>query len=110
MKTKVKLFPDPDLPPGPYQAFPLIRIIRHLAGQQNFDASAEKIPRRPVVRAHGLGTLSAAVAVEPCREHPRIVQHQQVGRPQQAGEIAKAPVLPVLDPANSDPASSQAFD
>ena len=93
-QAKVKFFPDPDLPPGTYQALPLIRIVRHLACQQNFDAPAEKISCRWIVRAQGLGPLSAPVAVEPGREHPRIVHHQQVVRPQQVGEFAKPPIQP----------------
>src|SRR6266566_4259105 len=76
--VKVEFFPDPDLPAGPYEALPLIRIVRHLACQQNFDPPAEKISCCWIMRAQGLGALSAAVAVEPGREHPRIVHHQQV--------------------------------
>ncbi len=93
---KVESFSDPDLAPGPYQAFPLIRIVRHLAGQQNFDAPTQKISCRRIVRAQRLGPLSASVAVEPGREHPRIVHHQQVVWAQQAGEFAKTPILPTL--------------
>src|ERR1700675_1258012 len=73
---KVEFFPDPDLPPGPYHALPLNGVIRHLAYQQNFDPSAEKISCRWVVRAWGLGPLPAAVAVETGRKHARIVQHK----------------------------------
>jgi hypothetical protein len=76
--AKVEFFPDPDLPPGPHEALPLIRIVRHLACQQNFDPSAEEISRCRIVRAEGLGPLSAAAAVEPGREHARIVQDEQV--------------------------------
>jgi hypothetical protein len=76
--AKVEFFPDPDLPPGPHEALPLIRIVRHLACQQNFDPSAEEISRSRIVRAEGLGPLSAAAAVEPGREHARIVQDEQV--------------------------------
>ena len=49
--AKVEFFPDPDLPPGSHQAFPLIRIFRDLACQQNFDAPAQKISCRRIVRA-----------------------------------------------------------
>ena len=94
--AKVEFLSDPDLPAGPYQALPLIRIVRHLAGQQNFDLAAEKISCRRIVRAQGLGPLSAPVAVETGREHSRIVQDQQVVGAQQVGEFAKFPVLPAL--------------
>jgi len=46
------------------------------------------------VLAHGLGSLAAAVAKKPGREHPCIVHHQQVIRPQQCGEFAKTSILP----------------
>jgi len=94
--AKVEFLSDPDLSPGPYQAFPLIGIVRYLAGQQNFDLAAEKISCRRVVRAQGLGSLSAPMAVKTGWEHPRIVQDQQVIGAQQVGEFAKFPVLPTL--------------
>src|SRR5208282_462985 len=49
--AKVEFFSDPDLAPGPYQTFPLIRILRHLACEQNFDPPAEKISGRWILRA-----------------------------------------------------------
>jgi hypothetical protein len=94
--AKVEFFPDSDLASGPNQALPLVRIVRHLACQQNFDPAAEKVSRRRIVRAQRLGALSAPVAVEAGREHSRVVQDQQVVGPQQAGEFAKLPVFPVL--------------
>src|SRR5208282_2865622 len=94
--AKVEFFSDPDLSAGPHQAFPLDRIVRHLAGQQNFDLPAEKISCCRIVRAQGLGPLSAPMAVETGGEHPRIVQDQQVVGAQQVGEFAKFPVLPAL--------------
>jgi hypothetical protein len=83
-------------------------MVSQLAGQQNFDPSAEKISCRWVVRVQGLGPLSAAVAIEPGREHARIVQDQQVVRPQQVGEFAKTPILPTLRPIQVQEARSGA--
>src|SRR5208283_2015861 len=94
--AEIEFLPDSDLAAGAHQALPLIGIIRELACQQNFDAATEKILCRRIVRAQGLGALSAAVAVETGREHPRIVHDQQVVGPQQAGEFAKAAVFPTL--------------
>ncbi len=94
--AEVEFLSDSDLAPGPYQALPLIRIVRQLACQQNFDFSTEKIPCRRIVRAQGLCSLSAPVAVETCREDSRVVQDQQVVGPQQVGEFAKPTVFPGL--------------
>ena len=69
-------------------------ILRHLACQQNFDPPAEKILCRRIVRAQGLGTLSAAAAVEPGREHPRIVHDQQSSGRSKSGNSRN------FDPAN----------
>ncbi len=96
--AEVELLTNADLAAGAHQALPFIRIVRDLAGQQNFDPATEKILCCGIVRAQGLGTLSATVAVETRREHPSIVQYQQIVRTQQAGEFSKAAVLPVLTP------------
>ncbi len=106
--VKVEFFSDPDLPAGSYQALPLIRILGHLACQQNFDPSAEEISCCGVVRAYRLGELSAAVAVEPGREDPCIVYHQQVIRSQQVGEVAETPILPTTTPIQVQQARSGA--
>jgi len=105
--VKVEFFPDADLPPGPYQALPLNRIISHLACQQYFDPPAEKISCRRITRAHGLGAPPAPVAVEPGPEHPSIVQDQEIVRPQQVGEFAKTPILPTLRPIPARPPQVQ---
>src|SRR5258708_5422809 len=45
--VKVEFFSDPDLPAGPYQALPLIRMLRQLARQQNFDPNEWECLVRP---------------------------------------------------------------
>jgi hypothetical protein len=94
--AEAKFFTDADLAAGPHETFPLISIIRPLACQQNFYSPAEKISGCWILRAWGLGLFSASVAVEPGREHARIVQDQQVAGLQQVGEFAKRPILPAL--------------
>ena len=48
-----KAFANPDLAAGPYQALPVIRIGRELMGQQNFDASVEKVTGRRILGLTG---------------------------------------------------------
>ena len=70
-----------DFAGGPDQRLPLPG--GDLFGQQDFD-TAGRLPR--LLRHH-------AVRVEASREDACVIQHQQVARAQQAGEVAEVAVL-----------------
>ena len=93
-RAKVELLTDSDLPPRFHQTFPFIRIGRDLAGQENLHTPAEKIVRLGILTAHGLGTTPAPNPVQPRREDTRVVQYQQIVRPQQVRKLAETAVLP----------------
>ncbi len=66
-----------------------------------------KLARGRIARAEGLGFCPAPPAVKAGRKDPRVVEHDQVVRPQKVRKIAKLAV--VLSPAGrvSDEAASK---
>jgi endonuclease III-like uncharacterized protein len=65
---------------GANQTFPLIRFLRHLASEQNFDASAKKITRCGIDIADWVRLDSHTPPVQTRRKHAGIIQNQQIIR------------------------------
>src|ERR1700733_7012657 len=88
-------FPDSNLAAGTNQAFPLIRLLRKLAGEEDFNAAAKKVARRRIAAANRLSLKPGTSPVQTRGKDPRVVKNQQVVRPQEAGELFELPVCPL---------------
>src|SRR4029077_231278 len=84
-----KALADADLASGADQALPLIRILTHLPGQQDFDAALQKIARCRVLGTDRLSFRATSPAVEPRRKYAGVVEHEQVVGLQKAGKVAE---------------------
>ncbi len=78
------------LPPGPRQDLPLAGLLGGLAavlaaaGGRGARAGLDQQKLHP---AAGLARLEESPAVEARRDHPRVVDHQKVSRPEQLGQV-----------------------
>jgi hypothetical protein len=60
-----------------------------LAGEENFDASVEKIARGGIARAEGLGFKTGAPSVKAGGKYAGVVEDHKIGGLKKAGKIAK---------------------
>ncbi len=90
---KEEMLPDPDLPPGTPQAFPVVGIALELAREQNLNAPMQEIPCRGIARTHHLRPQPTSSSIKARRKHARVVEYDQVARPQQVRKITELPVL-----------------
>ena len=90
--AKEEAFPDPNLSTRMHQAFPLEGRFRKLPGEKHLHPALEELPCRRVLRTHRLGLSAASAPVQPGRKHPGVVEHNQVVRSQQFGELAKSSI------------------
>jgi len=86
-----KHFPNADFPSRAHQAFPFVGI--QLFGQQDLDLSMQKVACCRILRAQRLCPRAASPAVEPCREHARVVEYDQIAGAQEFGEVAESKIL-----------------
>jgi len=92
-RPEEKMLPHANLPSGTHQAFPLVGIVADLAGQKNLNAPTEKIAGCRIVRAEGLGLKTSAPSIESRREYPRVIENNQIPRPQQPRKITKLAIF-----------------
>src|SRR5215472_9867471 len=84
-RSKKYFFSHTDLSPRTHQSLPLQRS--KLAGEENFDAAVEKLTRRRVPGADGLGAKTRASPVKTSGKDAAVVHHQQVIGAEQRGKI-----------------------
>ena len=82
-----QMFSRANLSSGPHQTFPLVGFARNLPGQKDFDSAPQKISCGWIRRTHRLGLHAASPAIQARGEDARIVEYDQVVRPQQAGKV-----------------------
>jgi len=88
-----------NLASGAYQAFPVVRLCRKLAGEEDFDSSLEKVAGRGISATDGLGPGAAPPAVETGGEHTRVVEHNQVIWAENTWKITECTVEPLAGAA-----------
>jgi len=65
---------DPNFPPGPNQAFPLVRLVADLAGKQDLNLPPQEIARSRISRANRLRFQAGAPSIQACGKYPRVVK------------------------------------
>ena len=90
--SEKKMLADQDLSAGTNQAFPIVGIVSELTGEQNLDASLKKLAGSRIPRADGLRLGTFAAAIQTRWKHPRVVENDQIARPEKVREIAKLPI------------------
>src|SRR5580700_856806 len=73
---KEQAFSYSDLAPGANQAFPLVRRLRYLPGEQNLNLALQEVAGGRVARAYRLRPGAASPAVEACGKDPRVIEHK----------------------------------
>jgi len=81
-----------DLSPGADEAFPIVRIDRHLPCEQDFNPAFEEIFRGRISRADYLSFRPASHTIQTRRKDPCVVEHDQVIRAEECRKIAKPDV------------------
>src|SRR5262249_11184383 len=92
-RAKIDPLPHPYLPPRTDQALPLVRLLRDLHCQQDFDLALEEILRRRIARTERLRPRPAAAPVKPGRKNASIVEHDQISGAEQIGQFAEPAIL-----------------
>jgi hypothetical protein len=87
-----KMLADSDLAAGADEAFPFVWVLLQLARQQDFDAAAEKIARRGILRAERLGLHTAASSIETRGKYARVVEDDEIVGVKQIRKVAEVPV------------------
>jgi len=82
-------FADANLASGVNQAFPIVRVGRELAREQDLDASLQNVACWGIARAPGLRARAFAAAVKPGRKDAGVVENNEIAGAQQIGEIAE---------------------
>jgi hypothetical protein len=91
--SKPKVLSHVNLAPGADQALPFIRFLRDLPGEQYLDPALEKVAGCRVVRAHRLRFGPASAAVKAGWKDSRVIEHNQVIRPEEIGKVTKHAIL-----------------
>ena len=84
---------DCNLAAGTHQTFPIVGIRLQLASEQDFDPASEEFAGGWVARAKGLGLKTLTASIKPGGKHFGVVEHDQISRLQQAGEITKPAIF-----------------
>ncbi len=90
---KVQPLAGHDLATRADERLPCFLRAGQAAGEQDFDASLEKLPGSGIGGAERLRLLSAAAAKEAGRQHLGVVEDQQVGGTEQAGKVTKVQIF-----------------
>jgi len=90
---KEKALAHPNFAAGADQALPFIWFQRYLPGEQHLDLALEEVTGGWIPRAHGLRFGSASPGIEACRKDPRVIEYNQVIRPEQIGKVTKPAIL-----------------
>jgi hypothetical protein len=75
------------------QAFPFVRLLGNLAGQQHFDSALQEVSCGPVAWADRLRLLSASSPIEPGWKYASIVENHQVVGSKKGGKFAEPSIL-----------------
>jgi hypothetical protein len=98
--------PTPILRPGRTRHSQSLGSCGELARQQDFDAAAQKIARRGIVRAERLSAGSLAAAIEARRKDAGVIEDQEIAGPKQVREFAELAVLVAAGPVEVQHAGS----
>src|SRR5579864_376523 len=88
---KKQPFPNSDFSPRTHQALPF--IPRDLLGQQHLDTAFQEVAGCRIVRTERLSPRSASPPVESGRQHARVIENDQIARPEQLRKLPEAEVL-----------------
>ncbi len=91
--SEEQTFTDADFASGAHQAFPFVGFGLQLPGEEDFYSSVEKIPGRRIARAHCLRSQPAAASVEARGKDAGVVEDDQIGWPQEFGEITELEIV-----------------
>src|SRR5262249_219974 len=80
-----------DFPARTHQCLPFQG--RNLSCKQDLYPAVEKISRRRILFAHGLGAQTGPAAKESRRKNPAVVQDQEIVRAQEAGKVNELTVF-----------------
>jgi len=88
-----EMFADVDLAAGADETFPVVGILLELAGEQDLDASVEKIARGRIARAGRLGLETGAASVKACGKDAGVVKNEKVVGTEEIGKVKKFPIV-----------------
>ena len=78
LRSEKQALAHSDFSAGAHQAFPFVGLMGKLAGQKNFDPSAQKIARGGVPCAERLRLFATPSAIEARGKDARVVKYDQV--------------------------------
>ena len=76
VETKVNALAQAQLASGMDESFPQVGLGGELAREQHFDFAMKELGDRGIGRGNGQRPRTAAVSVEPGRQHARVINHQ----------------------------------
>lgn len=95
MVAEEKVFANIDFATGTDEAFPLIRILPELAGEENLDASVKKVAGSGITRTQRLRLKTGTTSIEASGKHACVVEDQEIVGAEKIGKIAKLLVAKV---------------
>ena len=91
--AKIQPFAYANFSSGADQAFPFVGLLLQLPGQQDLDASVQKIARGGILRAERLRFESSTAAIQPRGKDLGVVEDYEIAGTKQVRKFAKPAVL-----------------